>query len=71
MVGYIVRLKSERGFGFIREGTRQMQGSGEWFFHSKDCHRDNPFHMLREGDAVAFVSEDGAKGPKAVDVRLA
>jgi cold shock protein len=60
-----VRKVMDRGFGFIAgsDGT-------EYFFHQSAC-RDVQLFELREGQAVTFEKGQGAKGPRAENVRLA
>lgn len=65
MTGTIKTLK-EQGYGFITaEGL-----SKDLFFHSKGL-VGVTFDELREGDAVSFETEDGPKGPSAVNVQRA
>jgi CspA family cold shock protein len=59
--GTIKRLVSEKGFGFIADGSGQ-----EYFFHQSAC---ASFDSLREGQAVTFESGQGPKGPRAENVR--
>ncbi len=57
---------ADRKFGFIsREG-----GEKDVFFHS-DKLDGISFEDLKEGDAVTFEVEEGAKGPAAVNVKKA
>ncbi len=61
--GTIARL-TDRGFGFIsREG-----GEKDLFFHSKSL-VGVEYNDLREGDKVTFETENGPKGPSAVNVQ--
>jgi CspA family cold shock protein len=62
--GTIARLLIDKGFGFIRD-----DGGTEHFFH-RSAIRGAVFELLREGQAVEFVTEDSPKGPRAADVRL-
>ena len=62
MTGVIIRLFTDKGFGFIRAEAPKV----EYFFHRTGC--QGPFGDLREGDAVRFEKGDGAKGPRAEDV---
>lgn len=65
MTGTIKTLK-EQGFGFITaEGLPK-----DLFFHSKGL-VGVTFDELREGDTVSFETEDGPKGPAAVNVQRA
>jgi CspA family cold shock protein len=62
----IIKTKTDRGFGFIsREGEEK-----DLFFHSNDL-SGVTFDELREGAAVTFDIEQGAKGPSAKNVKLA
>lgn len=66
MKGKIVRIKDDRGFGFITpEG-----GEKDVFFHAKDL-VNVQFDDLREGDEVTFEITDGPKGPSATNVERA
>lgn len=72
MGGYISRMIIDRGFGFIREGTRQQPGEKEWFFHRRECDPLSPFNQLRQFDMVQFDDEEeNEKGFRAIGVRLA
>lgn len=62
--GVIKRLVTDKGFGFIAD-----QGA-EYFFHRSSV-KNAEFESLREGDRVSFEPRDGAKGPRAEDVRVA
>lgn len=61
--GTIKRLVSGKGFGFIAAAD-----GAEYFFHQSDCRE---FDTLREGQAVTFQADQGPKGPRAGNVRLA
>ena len=63
MQGTIKRLIRDRGFGFIRSADGQ-----EVFFHRSTLKNLN-FDNLREGEQVEFEVEQGAKGPRATNVR--
>ena len=65
MTGTIKRIVSDKGFGFIL-----APNSVEYFFHSSAC-ASEPFDSLREGQDVTFEVEQGPKGPRAANVRLA
>jgi CspA family cold shock protein len=65
MRGTIKRVIRERGFGFIRTSDGK-----EVFFHRTNLQQLN-FEDLSEGDGVEFEVEQGAKGPRAIDVRAA
>lgn len=62
--GTIKRL-NDRGFGFIAASD-----GNEYFFHSSACTQAR-FEELREGQAVTFDCEQGPKGPRGANVRLA
>ncbi|MES2930204.1 MAG: cold shock domain-containing protein [Patescibacteria group bacterium] len=65
MTGSIKKL-TDKGFGFITaEGLAK-----DLFFHSNSL-VDVRFDELREGDAVTFDTEEGPKGPSAVNVQRA
>ena len=59
--GTIKRLVSDKGFGFVTDGSGQ-----EYFFHQSAC---DSFQSLREGQAVTFQTGQGPKGPRAENVR--
>jgi len=63
--GKVKRLIRDRGFGFIaaEDGT-------EVFFHRSDL-AEADFDTMEEGADVEFDLESGAKGPRAVKVKLA
>lgn len=65
--GTIVRLVTDRGFGFIREDG----GKKEYFFHRKDCAPDARFAELEVGEHMSFTPEEDTKGPRATDVTYA
>lgn len=67
MKGRVVRLVTDRGFGFIREEG----GHREYFFHSSGCLPDCQYSELSVGDLVTFEPTEGPKGPKAEDVTYA
>ncbi len=62
--GTIVRLLSDKGFGFIAD-----EGGIEHFFHQSAV-PDGVFPSLREGQRVEFTVEESTKGPRAGDVRV-
>ncbi len=62
--GKIVRLISDKGFGFLRS---DVDGQ-EYFFHQSGISED--FHALREGQAVNFLPTKGPKGLRAEQVSL-
>ncbi len=64
MKGKVKKLIRDRGFGFItaEDGT-------EVFFHRSDL-LEADFDTMEEGADVKFDLETGAKGPRAVKVKL-
>jgi CspA family cold shock protein len=67
MTGTIVKLMTDRGFGFIKpEG-----GDKDLFFHARGVVGSTVYDDLREGDAVTFEVEEGPKGPSATNVAKA
>ena len=63
MTGHIVRLVSDRAFGFITG----FDGVDRFFLHSACV--DVTFAELRQYDPVDFESEETPRGPRAVNVR--
>ena len=61
--GTVKWFNSTKGFGFItgEDGT-------DYFVHHSDIDAQG-FRTLEEGDAVEFEESEGAKGPKAANVR--
>ena len=66
MTGVILRLRFDKGFGFIRGEDKH-----EYFFHRSHCREGSPFEMLRENDPVSFVPELHQKGERATKVEVA
>ena len=64
MNGTVNRLVSDKGFGFIT-----ADDGNEYFFHNSAC-GNTRFDELREGQAVAFESGQGPKGPRAENIRV-
>ena len=62
--GTIVRLLTDKGFGFISD-----EAGVEHFFHQSGV-QDAGFASLREGQRVEFTVEESTKGPRACDVRV-
>ncbi|HYX46088.1 MAG TPA: HPF/RaiA family ribosome-associated protein [Sphingomicrobium sp.] len=62
-IGRVVRLNPGAGFGFILS-----EDEGEIYFHRNSV-LDGKFDSLSVGSKVAFVVEDGDKGPQASTVR--
>jgi CspA family cold shock protein len=60
--GTVKWFNDTKGFGFIAG----QDGSDVFVHHSSI--QSNGFRSLDEGDSVSFDIEDGAKGPKAVNV---
>jgi cold shock CspA family protein len=64
MTGTIKTLRSEKGFGFIKDTSGK-----EYFFHQSAIQGEG-IEALREGDTVEFsLGQLGPKGPRAEDVR--
>ncbi|MDA8084809.1 MAG: cold-shock protein [Nitrospiraceae bacterium] len=61
--GTIKWFNEKKGFGFI-----QQDGGPDVFVHFSAILGDG-FKTLAEGERVQFDVEEGAKGPKAVNVR--
>ncbi len=63
MTGTIKTLRTEKGFGFVRDGAGK-----EYFFHHTAV--TGGIESLREGETVQFdLGQDGPKGPRAENVR--
>ncbi len=62
--GTIRRLIRDRGYGFIA-----TEDGKDVFFHQTGL-QGLSFDSLKEGQPVEFETEEGPKGPRAVDVRL-
>lgn len=60
--GRVNRIKSDRGFGFIRSSEGQ-----DVFFHRSVVQNDG-YDSLREGQEVTFEFEDSSRGPRATAV---
>jgi cold shock protein len=64
LTGTIKTLRTEKGFGFIRDAAGK-----EYFFHQSAIQGEG-ISNLREGDSVEFeLGEAGPKGPRAESVR--
>ena len=61
----VKKLIRDRGFGFIA-----AQDGAELFFH-RNAVQGTGFDSLVEGQAVEFDAEQGEKGPRAANVRIA
>jgi CspA family cold shock protein len=68
MTGTIVRIISQRGFGFI-----QGEDGKEIFFHASGVTGSIPFDNLQEGQTVSFdkTRDDRGRGERAVNVQPA
>ena len=68
MTGTIVRIVSQRGFGFIQE-----QDGKEVFFHASGVVGNTPFDSLQEGQPVTDEKQqdDRGRGERAVNVQPA
>ncbi len=64
MKGKVKKLIRDRGFGFIT-----AEDNTEVFFHRSDL-VEADFDTMEEGADVEFDLESGAKGPRAVKVKL-
>ncbi len=62
MKGKIIRLITDKSFGFIRGEDKR-----EYFFHSSAVRNAN-FRELKEQSQVEFTNSEGEKGPRAEDV---
>ena len=64
--GTVKWFNESKGFGFITP----EDGSKDVFVHFSGIIGDG-FKTLREGQAVSYEVENGAKGPQAVQVQAA
>ena len=62
--GIVKWFSDEKGFGFITPD----EGSKDLFVHHTNIMADG-YRSLAEGARVEYDSEQGDKGPKAVNVR--
>jgi CspA family cold shock protein len=62
--GTVKWFSDEKGFGFITPD----EGSKDLFVHHSSIQSDG-YRSLAEGAKVEYESEQGDKGPKAVNVR--
>ncbi len=62
--GTVKWFSDEKGFGFITPD----EGSKDLFVHHTSIQADG-YRSLAEGARVEYESEQGDKGPKAVNVR--
>jgi len=61
--GTIARLMRGRGFGFIT-----AEDGKDVFFHQTAL-QGLSFDSLKDGQPVQFETEEGPKGPRAVNIR--
>jgi CspA family cold shock protein len=62
--GTVKWFSDEKGFGFITPD----EGSKDLFVHHSSIEADG-YRSLAEGARVEYESEQGDKGPKAINVR--
>ena len=62
--GVVKWFSNEKGFGFITPD----EGSKDLFVHHSSIQADG-YRSLAEGAKVEYESEQGDKGPKAINVR--
>jgi CspA family cold shock protein len=62
--GVVKWFSDEKGFGFITPD----EGSKDLFVHHTSIQSDG-YRSLAEGARVEYESEQGDKGPKAINVR--
>lgn len=65
MKGTIKKLVSERGFGFITG-----EDGKDVFFHKNSLEGGADFDSLQEGTPVEYDTEQGPKGPSAINVKV-
>ena len=65
MTGKVVRVVSDKGFGFIK-----ADGSEDEYFFHRTAIKNGNFSSVRVGAAVTFEGEEGNKGLRAEDVYL-
>ena len=63
MQGQVNKLKTDRGFGFIKSAS-----GDDVFFHSSAV-ADAGFDRLSEGQNVTFDMENSPRGPRAQNVK--
>jgi cold shock protein len=63
--GTVKWFSDEKGFGFITPD----EGSKDLFVHHTSIEADG-YRSLAEGARVEYESEQGDKGPKAINVRI-
>jgi CspA family cold shock protein len=64
MQGTVKWFNDGKGFGFITP-----DGGGKDVFVHQSAIASSGFRSLAEGDRVEFLTEQGAKGPQAKDVK--
>ena len=64
LIGYVVRLFPERGYGFIKT----LEGR-ELYFHRNSVLKDD-FERLEIGTGVRYFPEDGKEGPQASTIQI-
>ncbi len=62
--GTVKWFNDDKGFGFITPD----EGGKDLFVHHTGI-EGSGFRSLREGARVSYESEDGPKGPKAINVQ--
>jgi CspA family cold shock protein len=62
--GTVKWFNDKKGFGFI-----EQEDGPEVFVHHSEINADG-FKSLKEGDKVTFETEQGEKGPRAVNVTV-
>lgn len=65
MQGTIESLRSDRGFGFLRDTS-----GAEVFFHRSAVTLPARFDTLKVGMTVEFEAESGPKGPRATTLTI-
>jgi CspA family cold shock protein len=66
LTGTVKWFSDEKGFGFITPDD----GQKDLFVHYTGIESDG-YKSLAEGSKVTYEAEEGPKGPKAVNVRIA
>lgn len=69
MKGKIIRLRADRGFGFVSpEGATGHED--EHFLHARNVLSGIEFADLQVGDVIEFDSQNSPKGLVAVNAQL-
>jgi CspA family cold shock protein len=63
--GKVKWFNGEKGFGFIAPDD----GGKDVFVHFSNI-SGSGFRSLNEGDAVTYETQEGRKGPEAIDVQV-